>query len=112
MTLQSDFLITETETISPKECMNIVSFGKIGKICSLSRIRSNKQVLVYEVLESTNDFKSIFVGYIHLKKFMKFQKFIEILSLLHDQIQHQEIRFLLIIFISNNHIKKGKYEII
>ena len=106
MTLQSDFLITETETISPKECMNIVSFGKIGKICSLSRIRSNKQVLVYEVLESTNDFKSIFVGYIHLKKF------IEILSLLHDQIQHQEIRFLLIIFISNNHFKKGKYEII
>ena len=106
MTRQSDFLITETETISPKECMNIVSFGKIGKICSLSRIRSNKQVLVYEVLESTNDFKSIFVGYIHLKKF------IEILSLLHDQIQHQEIRFLLIIFISNNHFKKGKYEII
>ena len=106
MTLQSDFLITETETISPKECMNIVSFGKIGKICSLSRIRSNKQVLVYEVLESTNDFKSIFVGYIHLKKF------IEILSLLHDQIQHQEIRFLLIIFIYKNHFKKGKYEII
>ena len=39
---------------------------------------SNKQVLVYRVLESTNDLRSDFVGHIHFKKHMKFQKFIEI----------------------------------
>ena len=39
---------------------------------------SNKLVLVYGMLESTNDLKSVFVGHIHFKKLMKFQKFIEI----------------------------------
>ena len=39
---------------------------------------SNKQVLVYGVLESTNDLRSVFVGHIHFKKIMKFRKFIEI----------------------------------
>ena len=43
---------------------------------------NNKQALVYGVLESTND---------------------------HDQPQKQEIRFLLIIFIDENHFKKGKH---
>ena len=36
---------------------------------------SNKQVLVYGVLESTNDLRSVFVGHIHFKKLMKFQKY-------------------------------------
>ena len=39
---------------------------------------NNKQVLVYGLLESTNDLRSIFVGHIHSKKLMKFRKFIEI----------------------------------
>ena len=39
---------------------------------------SNKQILVYGVLESTNDLRSVFVGHIHFKKLMKFRKFIEI----------------------------------
>ena len=38
---------------------------------------SNK-VLVYGVLESTNNFRSVFVGHIHFKKVMKFRKLIEI----------------------------------
>ena len=39
---------------------------------------NNKQVLTNGVLESTNDLRSVFVGHIHFKKLMKFQKFIEI----------------------------------
>ena len=31
------------------------------------------------------------------------------MSLLHDQAQEQEIRFLLIIIIDKNHFQKGKY---
>ena len=38
---------------------------------------SNK-VLVYGVLEPTNDLRSVFVRHIHFKKIMKFRKFIEI----------------------------------
>ena len=53
---------------------------------------NNKQVLVSGVLESTNDLRSIFVGHIQFrKKLMKFRKFI---SLLYDQPQEQEKRFL------------------
>ena len=37
---------------------------------------NNKQVLVYGVLEWTNDLKSVFVRHIHFKKLMKFRKFI------------------------------------
>ena len=36
---------------------------------------NNKQVLIYGLLESTNDLRSIFVGQIHFKKLMKFQKY-------------------------------------
>ena len=64
---------------------------------------NNKHVLVYGVLESTNDLINIYVGHIHFKKLRKFQ------TLLHDQAQEQQIRFLLIIFIDKNHCKKGKY---
>ena len=39
---------------------------------------SNKQVLVYGVLESTNNLRSVFEGHIYFKKLMKFRKFIEI----------------------------------
>ena len=38
----------------------------------------SKQVLVYGLLELTNDLGSIFVGHIHFKKLMKFQKFLGI----------------------------------
>ena len=70
---------------------------------------NNKQVLVYEVLESTNDLRSMFVVHINFKKLMKFWKFIEIFLLLHGQTQEQERRCLLVIFIDKNHFKKGKY---
>ena len=39
---------------------------------------NNKQVLVYGLLESTNDIRSIFVGHIHFKRLIKFRKFVEI----------------------------------
>ena len=51
---------------------------------------NNKQVLVYGLLESTNDLRSISVRHIHFKKL-------------------QEIRFRSIIFIDKKHFKKGKY---
>ena len=35
---------------------------------------NNKQILVYGLLESTTDLRSIFVGHIHSKKLMKFRK--------------------------------------
>ena len=54
-TSKSDFLLTGAGTITPK------AFIKTKQIlenlhCSLSKIKNNKQVLVYGVLESTNDF--------------------------------------------------------
>ena len=70
---------------------------------------NNKQVLVYEVLESTTDLRSIYVGHMYLKKLMQFQKIYWNISLLHDQAQKQEIKFLLVIFTDKNHLKKGKY---
>ena len=39
---------------------------------------NNKQVLVYGVLESTNDLRNVFVVNIHFKKLVKFRKFINI----------------------------------
>ena len=56
--------------------MNNANAKKIH--CSLSKIMNNKQALVYGMLESTNDLRSVFVGYIHFKKLMKLRKFIAI----------------------------------
>ena len=70
----------------------------------LSKTINKKQVLVYGLLESTNDLRIIFVGHIHFKKLMIFQRFIE---MFHCFIS-QEIRFLSIIVIDKNHINKGK----
>ena len=44
--------------------------------CLLSKIMNNKQVLIYGVLESTIDLRSIFVGHINFKK-LEFRKLIE-----------------------------------
>ena len=66
---------------------------------------NKKQVLVYGVLEPTNDLRSVFVGYIRFKKLTKFRKFVETFFLLHDQAQEQEIRFILIIW--DNEILKN-----
>ena len=33
---------------------------------------SNKQVITYGVLVSTNDLRSVFVGHVHFKELMKF----------------------------------------
>ena len=52
--------------------MKIANFGKLH--CLLSKIMSNKQVLVYGVLELTNDLRRVFVRHIHFKKLMKFRK--------------------------------------
>ena len=66
---------------------------------------SNKQVLVYGVLESTNDLRSVFVGHIYYD----ISKIYWNISLLLDQTQEQEIRFLLTIFIYKRYFKKEKY---
>ena len=66
---------------------------------------NNKQVLVYGVLESTNDLRSVFVGHIYYD----ISKICWNISLLLDQTQEHEIRFLLTIFIYKSHFKKGKY---
>ena len=65
---------------------------------------NNKQVVVYGALELTNDLRSAFVAYIHVKKHMKFRKINKIFHCCIRQKQEirnkeQEIRFLLIIFI-------------
>ena len=83
--------------------MNTVNFGKLH--CSLSKIMNNKQVLVYGVLGSRNDLRSIFIGHTHFKKLLRIYWNI---SLLHDQAQEQEIRFLLITFIDKNHFTLGQ----
>ena len=70
MTPKSDFLLIGAKTITPKGSMNTANFGETD--CSLSKIMSNKQALVYGVLESTNDLRSVFVGHIHFKKLTKF----------------------------------------
>ena len=66
---------------------------------------NNKQVLVYGVLESANDLRSVFVGHIYYD----ISKIYWNISLLLDQTQEQEIRFLLTIFIYKRYFKKEKY---
>ena len=44
----------------------------------MSMIMNNKQVLIYGLLESTNDLRNVFVGHIHFEKLTNFRKFIEI----------------------------------
>ena len=94
-------------TITPKRFHKQKILEKLRS--SFSKIMNNKKVLVYGLLESTNDLRTIFVGHIDFKKLMKIWKFIEIYSLLLGQAQKQETRFLLITFIDKNHFKKGKY---
>ena len=60
MTLKSDFPLIGAETITHKGS----SFGKTS--------------FIIMDCESTNDLRSIFVGHIHFKKLIKFQKFSEI----------------------------------
>ena len=38
---------------------------------------NSKQVIVYGLLESTNDLRSIFVGHIHFKKLMNFENLLK-----------------------------------
>ena len=66
---------------------------------------NNNQVLVYRLLESTNDLRSIFVGHIHFKKLMKFPKFIEKFHCCMIRLRSKK----LITFIDKNHFKNGKY---
>ena len=64
MTPKSDFLLTGAGTTIPKGSVNRAKFT----------VRwVSKQVLVYGVLESTNDLKYTFVEHIHFKKPMKFR---------------------------------------
>ena len=63
---------------------------------------SNKQVLVYGLLEPTNYLRGIFVGHIHFIRLMRFRKFIETFHCCSGignkvSLNHQ------------NHFKKGKY---
>ena len=71
-----DFLLIGAGKIIPKGFMNTADFGKTS--CSWSKIMNNKQVLVYGVLESTNDLRNFCMGRIHFKELLKYQKSIEI----------------------------------
>ena len=64
---------------------------------------SNKQVLAYGVLQSTNDLRSVFVGRIHFKKLYRN------ISPRHDQAQEQEFGCFYTMPIYKNHLKKQKY---
>ena len=66
---------------------------------------NNKQVLVYGLLESTNYLRSIF-GTHPFQKTYEISKMYWNISLLLDQAQEQEIRFLLIIFIDKTTLRK------
>ena len=71
--------------------MNTANLEKLH--CLLSKIRSNKQVLVYGLLDLTNDLKIIFVGHIHFEKLMKFRKFIEIFRCCMNRIRSKKYKF-------------------
>ena len=68
---------------------------------------NNKQVLLYGVLGSRNDLRS--VGQIHFYKRMKFQIFTEIFHSCMTRLGNKKKRFLLTIFFDKNRFKKGKY---
>ena len=70
---------------------------------------SNKQVLVYGVLESTNNLRSDFVGHIHFKKLIKFRKIYWNIPLLHDQTQEHEFGCFYRMSVHKNYFKKEKY---
>ena len=64
-----------------------------------------KQVLVYGVLESANDLRSVFVVHAHFKKLFHIFNF----SLFHYQTQEHEFGCLYAMSIHKNHFKKRKY---
>ena len=67
---------------------------------------NNKQVLVYGMLETTNDLRSIFVGHILFKKLMKFRKFIEIFHCCLNRLRNKKW-FLLFILLNKNLIMEN-----
>ena len=74
MTPQSDFLPIGVGIITPKGPMNTKNFRKTSL---LSKIMNIRQVLIEVVSQSTNDLRGPFVGHIHFKKPMEFQKFMK-----------------------------------
>ena len=82
MTPKSDFLVIEAGKITLKESMNNTNFGKTLLLVEHHYEQVVKdykqQVLVYRLLESTKDLRSISVGHIQFKKLKNFPKFIEI----------------------------------
>ena len=75
MTPKSDFLLTGAGTRTPKGSITQQILEKLH--CSLSKIMNNKQLLVYGVLGSTNDLRSVFVGHIYFKKLMNFENLLK-----------------------------------
>ena len=67
---------------------------------------NNKQILVYGLLESTNDLRSSFVGHIHFEKLMNFKNLLKYFLVAWIG---SGTTFPLIIFIDKKHLKKGKY---
>ena len=72
MTPKSDFLLIRDRAITPKGSMNTANIGKT--LLFLSKIVKKKQVLVYGVLESTNDLRRVYVRYIHSKRTYEISK--------------------------------------
>ena len=72
MTPKSKFFLIGAGTITPKGSMNTQKKNLEKPHCLLSKIMNNKQVLVYGLLQLTNNLRSIFAENIHSKKLMKF----------------------------------------
>ena len=53
--------------------MNTANFGKTSLF--FEQYFEQQTRLIYGLLESTDDLRSIFVGHIYFKKLMKFRKF-------------------------------------
>ena len=68
--------------------------SKFWKFCSLSKIMSNKEVLILGLLEPGNDLRSIFVGQIHFKKLIiKFWEFTEIFHCCLTRLRNKKLGF-------------------
>ena len=108
ITPKSDFLLTGAETITPKGSMNTANFGKKTSL-----------FLEYDYVQQTSSrwwilrvnkwFKKRLCGTHPFQETYEISKNYWNISLLHDQAQEKEIRFLLNIFIDKNHFQKEKY---
>ena len=107
MTPKRDFLLIGDQTITPKESVNIGNFGK-----TLLFAEQDYQQQTWTRLWSVRVnkwFKKRFCATHPFWETYEISKVYWNISLMHDQAQKQETRFILMTFTYKNHIKKGKY---